>query len=104
MEWTLPGEDRDQLGGAQTWPQDSPLLGWDVGVLAGEDPMDPAVGIWVQPQVPGEDSVELVWRSQRNPHRLSRRTHHTAALKSPCPASSSPATLKRASEQVVHTS
>lgn len=45
--WSLPEEDGDHLGATLAQPWDGPLLGWDAGVSAGEEPKAPALGIWV---------------------------------------------------------
>jgi len=56
----LTWRGRRPSGGVPAPPRDGPLLGWDAGVSAGEDPMAPAAGIWVWPRAPGEDSAGVV--------------------------------------------
>lgn len=74
---------RRPSGGAPAPPWDGPLLGWDAGVLAGEDP----VAISSGDLGPAPSS----WRGQcgagsEKPHQgfPGGHTHHMAAPKSTC--------------------
>ena len=103
--WSLPGEDGGHLGESPHRHGMVPCLGGMLGFRLEKTPWPQQRGFGSGPELLAR-TVRGWWGSEKHipPRLLSGTAHRTAALNSPCRASSRPATPKRASERVVDAS